>query len=110
MKVFPSILASEIDFAHYYPFAEVLELRSAEEVPGSPAARGFLRLLAAEEDALEAVFAEALVALDAVWLERGAGYMEFPGVLRETRRRVERALGRRRVRTCADLAAALHWG
>ncbi len=79
-------------------------------MPGSPAARGFLRLLAAEEDALETVFAETLVVLDSVWLERGASYMEFPAVLAETRRRVERALGRRWVRTTGNLVQALHNG
>ena len=98
----------------YYFFrssAEVLELKKGdEEVPGSPAARGFLRLLAAEERALERVFAETLVVLDSVWLERGASYMEFPAVMAETRRRVEQALGRRWVRTTRDFVAVLHGG
>lgn len=90
--------------------AEVLELRKGEGVPGTAAARGFLRLLAVEDNALEAVFVETLVVLDTVWLERGASYMEFPAVLAETRRRVERALGRRWVRTSEDLVVALHGG
>ncbi|KAL4433706.1 hypothetical protein ABPG75_000147 [Micractinium tetrahymenae] len=87
-----------------YPFAaggmnvahmlsELLDLGGVRgSPPATPAARGFLPLLAASGAAFEQLFALAYRLLDAVWLERGAGYMQFPLVLSEVRSRVERGL------------------
>lgn len=81
-----------------------MELRNAGGLPTTPAGHGFLRLLGGGADSgsegdpdalLEFLFAETMVSLDAVWLERRASYMQFPEVLKEVRRRVERVLGRR---------------
>ncbi|GBF88203.1 hypothetical protein Rsub_00915 [Raphidocelis subcapitata] len=61
--------------------------------PASTAAgRGFLGLLSAHDAAFEELYCCAYELLDAVWLERGATYMEFNAVLGEVRRRVARAL------------------
>jgi predicted outer membrane lipoprotein len=49
---------------------------------------------AAAERAFDEVYAAAFAVLDAVWLERGAGYMEFGAVMAEAKARLSRALAR----------------
>lgn len=62
---------------------ELLDLRGARgPPPATPAARGFLPLLAADADAFEQLFVLAYRLLDALWLEMRASYMQFPLVLR----------------------------
>ncbi|KAI7840733.1 hypothetical protein COHA_005548 [Chlorella ohadii] len=105
-----------------YPFAaatvnvafmliQVLELREQASMDGLPprsaAARGFVRLLSETDSAFEEVFAIATQLLDAVWLERQASYMEFPGVLKEVQRRLERGLANKHVQSVADLRQQL---
>ncbi|PSC74667.1 ELMO domain-containing C-like [Micractinium conductrix] len=45
--------------------------------------------------------------LDQVWLERKAGYMQFPAVMSEVRERVERALASGRAASVADMEQML---
>ncbi|KAK9843813.1 hypothetical protein WJX81_007341 [Elliptochloris bilobata] len=101
-----------------YPFAvagvnltfaleELLELRgrraggAAAAVAGVPvpagaprgaAARGFVGLLQSSDTAFEEVYCCAFAALDAEWLARRAGYMEFNAVLKAATARVGEAL------------------
>lgn len=66
-----------------HTLSELLDLRGARgPPPATPAARGFMPLLAASDDAFEQLFALACRLLDVVWLEMGASYMQFPVVLR----------------------------
>lgn len=59
---------------------------------GVPIKNTFLVLLEKHEDAFERLFELAYRLLDAIWLEQGASYMQFPLVMREVRARVGRAL------------------
>ncbi len=62
-----------------HTLSELLDLRGARgPPPATPAARGFMPLLAASDDAIEQLFALACRLLDVVWLEMGASYMQFP--------------------------------
>lgn len=45
--------------------------------------------------------------LDAIWLEQGASYMEFPQVMRDVRARVEKCLASRQVQTLEQLQRLL---
>lgn len=83
--------AGGMNVAHM--LSEVLDLRGARGTPpATPAASGFLPLLAGDDAAFEQLFALSCRLLDALWLARGASYMQFPLVLSEVRSRVERAL------------------
>lgn len=85
-------------------FADVLDLHgNACRSTRSPAGIGFLRLLETSDVALECIFAESMITLDELWLQRGATYMEFQLVQRELRWRVHRTLGRRWLRTLQHL-------
>jgi hypothetical protein len=64
-------------------------------MPGGAAGCGFAGLLSGHSAAFEEVYCAAFEALDAVWLERRATYMEFNAVLKETRARVSAALAAR---------------
>lgn len=92
-----------------YMLVQVLELRDHASVngscqpPRSAAARGFVRLLGTSDAAYEEVFVIATQLLDAVWLDRKATYMEFPLVLKEVQRRLERGLADKHVQSVEDL-------
>lgn len=94
--------AGGMNVAHM--MGELLDLRGARgPPPATPAARGFLPLLAADADAFEQLFVLAYRLLDALWLEMRASYMQFPLVLSDVRKRVEQGLVSGRAESMAQL-------
>ena len=67
---------------------------AADAAAAGPAAAAAHAAARAAERAFEEVYAAAFALLDAVWLERGAGYMEFGAVMADTRARLASALAR----------------
>lgn len=83
-----------------YPFAaagvnltfllvEALGLRGDAPLPATTAGRNFCALLGVSDNAFEEVFVSTYELLDRLWLDTKASYMEFPGVLKSTRERLE---------------------
>mmetsp|Transcript_33473 Transcript_33473/g.64113 ORF Transcript_33473/g.64113 Transcript_33473/m.64113 type:complete len:289 (-) Transcript_33473:512-1378(-) len=99
-----------------YPFAvggvnisfmltEMLQLRKQPEVPQRAPFRGFAKLLAVDDCALEELFVATFELLDYHWLDQRASYMEFPHVMSATKKAVEEALSSQRFECTGELVA-----
>ncbi|KAK9916118.1 hypothetical protein WJX75_008858 [Coccomyxa subellipsoidea] len=82
-----------------YMLEEVFDLRDKrvgslidDRLPGSPAGRGFLCLLAGSSTVFETVYCMAFEVLDREWLDMKASYMEFPAVMTRVQSHLVRVL------------------
>lgn len=87
-----------------YKLVKILDIK--QPAPTTSTGACFARLVAQQEDAFEAVYAQAFDVLDQTWLEFGnATYMDFPRVMEITLSKLEKAMDK--AQSLEDIATSL---